>query len=841
MKRKEFIKRTSVAMLALTMAISMAGCGKGGNKNGGNSNVVSVDEIKDVTFKEVEVPISGYKGEISAAKQIGDRLYFITAYYPETGGGAVGEIEEVKKDALATGTAEDASEADSTEASEEEATETDSTEAESTDAEATEAEATDEETSEADGADDASEEGEPSDSETVPLESFVTEYRFYSANLDGSDVKEIKFPTDDPNDYVTGFDKTPDGDLIFLAGSYSDNASTYKLIIADAEGNKKSDVDLNKTLNFTDETYISTFFVDDKGSIVLASDDKMIILDKEYKSKGELKADNGYFSCCGITKDNKVVAGIEASEGDSNRAYVKVVDTDACKFADSYPLETGYFQGSDCIIKGTANYDFYYKTDKGIYGYIMAEKKTAEVLDFVASDVANTNIYGLASLDDGSFIYMTYEDDGKAHMKHLVKADPNEIANKEIITYGSMYSDYSIKNAAIEFNKKSDKYKIIVRDYGDEEDPETKFNADIAAGNIPDIIGMDSYSNTPDKYLAKNLLEDLTPYLEKDPDVNESDFLPNYVEATKKEGKLYYLASGFNISTIAGRKSDFGDKTGWDVKEFTEMAKQKEQAGEKAFTYDTRSQRIAMLFSQSSGDYVNWETGETKFDTDEFKSILEYAKGGEDDDTFNWENVEEMPQGIQNKHLFLAEMNLDFEQAELYNRIFNGDITFIGYPTGDKNGTYITLQNSYGIYSKSDKKDGAWEFIKSLMTKEGQYKLSRDYGGSLPTRQDILDMKIKAVTAKEVYTDEFGNEVYPFESGYGWGENFSVDLKPLTDEEVKMTMDVINSTTKLSSYNNQVFTIIQEEATPYFKGDKTLDETAKIINNRVSNYVNENR
>ena len=39
----------------------------------------------------------------------------------------------------------------------------------------------------------------------------------------------------------------------------------------------------------------------------------------------------------------------------------------------------------------------------------------------------------------------------------------------------------------------------------------------------------------------------------------------------------------------------------------TEMAKQKEQAGEKAFTYDTRSQRIAMLFSQSSGDYVNWE------------------------------------------------------------------------------------------------------------------------------------------------------------------------------------------------------------------------------------------
>ncbi|MBR6222938.1 MAG: extracellular solute-binding protein [Lachnospiraceae bacterium] len=845
MRRKELLKRTGVAMMAVCMAFSMTGCKKGGNKNGNNTALVSMDEIKDVTFKETDVELTGYVGEISSAKEIDGKLYFITVEYPEadvnTYGPGVGKIEEVKREPLATA----ATEAETETSSEEGETEAQS---EETSEDTTEAEISEETSAEGSTELTGEDYGEMSDEdisaqEEEPIQSYVMDYKLYTANLDGTDVKELTYPTDEPTDNIVGIDKTADGDLIFLAGDYSSEFTKYKFIIADENGNKKNEIDINSTVDMGDDSYVSNFFVDDKGNIVLSSDEKMFILGKDYKKKGELKAENGYFSCCGITKDNKVVAGVEESAGNeaTTKAFVKVVDTDAGKFTDSYPIDTTYFQGSDSIIKGTADYDFYYKTDKGIFGYIIAEKKTVKVLDFIASDVANTNIYGLAPLSDGSFIYMTYGDDAKSHMKHLIKADPNEVANKEVITFGSMYSDFTIKNAAIEFNKKSDKYKVIVKDYSDEEDPETKFNADLAAGNIPDVIGMDSYSSTPDKYLAKNLLEDLSPYMEKDPDINESDFLPNYIKATKKNDKLYYLATSFNISTIAARKSELGDKTGWDVKEFTDMAKEKEKSGERAFTYDTRSSRLNMLFAQSSGDYVNWETGETKFDTDDFKSILEYAKGGEDDESFNWENVEEMPQAIQNKHLFLSEMNLDFEQVELYNKIFNGDMTFIGYPTADKNGTYITIQNSYGIYSKSDKKDGAWEFIKSLMTKEGQYKISRDYGNSIPTRLDVFDMKVKAVTATEEYKDEFGNDVYPFESGYGWGENFSVDLKPLTDEEVKMTKDIINNTTKISTYNSQIFTIISEEAEAFFKGDKTVDEVAKIINNRVSNYVNENR
>ena len=78
MRRKELLKRTGVAMMAVCMAFSMTGCKKGGNKNGNNTALVSMDEIKDVTFKETDVELTGYVGEISSAKEIDGKLYFIT-------------------------------------------------------------------------------------------------------------------------------------------------------------------------------------------------------------------------------------------------------------------------------------------------------------------------------------------------------------------------------------------------------------------------------------------------------------------------------------------------------------------------------------------------------------------------------------------------------------------------------------------------------------------------------------------------------------------------------------------------------------------------------------------
>lgn len=51
--------------------------------------------------------------------------------------------------------------------------------------------------------------------------------------------------------------------------------------------------------------------------------------------------------------------------------------------------------------------------------------------------------------------------------------------------------------------------------------------------------------------------------------------------------------------------------------------------------------------------------------------------------------------------------------------------------------------------------------------------------------------------------------------------------------------EVIQKTTKIYHCDTSIRKIIAEEVATYFNGQKTLEETSKIIQNRVSTYVNE--
>ena len=128
-------------------------------------------------------------------------------------------------------------------------------------------------------------------------------------------------------------------------------------------------------------------------------------------------------------------------------------------------------------------------------------------------------------------------------------------------------------------------------------------------------------------------------------------------------------------------------------------------------------------------------------------------------------------------------------------------------------------------------KDGAWQFIRTFMTKEYQGKTMDSY--YTPTRQDCFDLYIEAAMATKEYTNELGRKIYPREGEMGYGSGMNITLKPLTQEGADQYVSVINNTKKSMSYDWELLEMIQEEAKPYFAGEKSLDETANIIQNRV--------
>lgn len=73
------------------------------------------------------------------------------------------------------------------------------------------------------------------------------------------------------------------------------------------------------------------------------------------------------------------------------------------------------------------------------------------------------------------------------------------------------------------------------------------------------------------------------------------------------------------------------------------------------------------------------------------------------------------------------------------------------------------------------------------------------------------------------------------------GTDFTVELKPATQEFVDILESLILSADTLANYDSSVMSILVEEASTYFSGSKSAQDAADIAQNRIEMYINENR
>ena len=109
-------------------------------------------------------------------------------------------------------------------------------------------------------------------------------------------------------------------------------------------------------------------------------------------------------------------------------------------------------------------------------------------------------------------------------------------------------------------------------------------------------------------------------------------------------------------------------------------------------------------------------------------------------------------------------------------------------------------------------------------------------------------MAKEAVTV-QYYTDDNGELVLdengdPIEIGVGGGiryqDGWSYTYRRATQEEVDLVMQLIDQAKPVSLGITQILELINEEAAGYFEGQKSVDEVAKVIQNRVQLYVDVN-
>ena len=95
---------------------------------------------------------------------------------------------------------------------------------------------------------------------------------------------------------------------------------------------------------------------------------------------------------------------------------------------------------------------------------------------------------------------------------------------------------------------------------------------------------------------------------------------------------------------------------------------------------------------------------------------------------------------------------------------------------------------------------------------------------------------------QEYYTDpETGEEKPVSTGGIGFGDGEMIELYAITQEEMDLFMKLYESCGGVTSYNENISNIVNEETAAFFDGQKTAEETASLIQNRVSLYIQEQK
>ena len=89
--------------------------------------------------------------------------------------------------------------------------------------------------------------------------------------------------------------------------------------------------------------------------------------------------------------------------------------------------------------------------------------------------------------------------------------------------------------------------------------------------------------------------------------------------------------------------------------------------------------------------------------------------------------------------------------------------------------------------------------------------------------------------------DENGNPIPISNGGMSYGDEPMIELYAVTQEQYDAVMAVIDSTTSFVDYDQNVLNIISDEAAGYLAGSKTVEEASKLIQSRVSLYIQEQK
>lgn len=485
---------------------------------------------------------------------------------------------------------------------------------------------------------------------------------------------------------------------------------------------------------------------------------------------------------------------------------------------------------------------FYYECANTLCGWREDAEEGEQILNLIDLGVKGYSP-SVFRAGNGQLVLLltSYGASGTEHSLYLLTpGEAGAAEGKTVLTLASLQLAGSLQDAVMEFNRTNPDYRISVTDYsqyGNRQTALTHLATEIGAGKMPDIL--DLYAVPTARWAANGMLEDLWPYIDNDPELGRGALMERVFQAAEIDGKLYEIGPYFAMQTLTGAKSAVGERMSWTTADMWQALEVMPE-GCLPVVYD-RNGMLEHLMALNWSRFVDWETGACSFTSEEFKALLLSCR---DYPAAPFASGEEA--ACLNKEIMLYSAWVDsftFPQRAKY--ILGDDISYVGYPNEEGAvGSSFAFTSSMAMSSYCREKEGAWAFLRTLLLPQGEEAASHQY---FPVNRSDFEHQLERLMTPVYPRDENGEYLYDSrgeriktpvaQESYAGG----VDLTyyAITQEECDQLMALYHAIDSYIRWDADLRAAITETAGAYFAGDKSLDETAELIQNRVSLYVNE--
>ena len=434
-----------------------------------------------------------------------------------------------------------------------------------------------------------------------------------------------------------------------------------------------------------------------------------------------------------------------------------------------------------------------------------------------------------------------------------------------VLTYAALNKPSKEVLSSIEdFNKKHPDTPIEILDYSDESGLE-RLRTELVLGRVPDIMEMyrsgskgdpivllhTIYEERPEgeywmpyrQMAEKGYLEDLWPYIRQDEaelKYGQNGLLEAPLKAAEVNGSLYLVFQEASINTLVGPQRLVGDRCGWTFEELLEIFSTMPEGSSILRHYLTQADMFRQMAVPLLDQYVDWGTGQCSFDSDGFRELLVFLASFPDEfQTLLSQNAlyEECAQRmLGGKQMLEAASCIGMGIVTMLDTHFDDQVSFVGYPTSDgsPSSMFIPHGTILAMSSACRNKEAAWTYMSQMLNRNLH---------SISQIENMFPIQVKTPINKTDYllvckAKLKGKSVTTGPSDFLPNIVF-IDTSDKQDQERFDAL--IDNTHQFYWPDDALADVVWESIGPYLAGDRGLDDTIALVQNRAMLYVNENR